>query len=222
MAECKEMTGRAELHRRILQTAGEAFRQYGIRSVRMDDIAAAVGISKRTLYEEFADKEVMLVEVLEGLYEESRRKLKVFWEESDNVVKVILRHMQMNLKWFSNTNTRFFEDMKRYPEVTAYFKKIREDNWERTVVFMQGGVEQGLLRRDVNLHIYLKAQQAVFDCTIRSLEDEALYPEAYRTLLLVLLRGICTPEGGRLMDEYLLEMEEEEKSRLRDGQDAPE
>lgn len=216
MAECRETAGRSELHQRILQTASEAFRRYGIRSVRMDDIASAVGISKRTLYEEFADKEVMLVEVLEVLYEESRRKLKEYWEKSDNVVKLILRHMQMNLKWFSNTNTRFFEDMKRYPKVVAYFKKIREDNLERTVIFMQGGVEQGLLRKDVNLHIYLKAQQAVFDCTIRSMENEELYPEAYRTLLLVLLRGICTSEGGKLMDEFLQELEEEEN-----GQNSP-
>ena len=46
----------------IINTAFDLFSQYGIKSVSMDDVAKAAGISKRTLYESFEDKETLLIE----------------------------------------------------------------------------------------------------------------------------------------------------------------
>ena len=46
----------------ILITAFDLFSQYGVKSVSMDDIAHKMGISKRTIYESFKDKEMLLVE----------------------------------------------------------------------------------------------------------------------------------------------------------------
>ena len=53
----KEHPQRLELRERIIDTALKSFATHGIKSITMDDIAAALGISKRTLYEVFSDKE---------------------------------------------------------------------------------------------------------------------------------------------------------------------
>ncbi|MEA5126561.1 MAG: TetR/AcrR family transcriptional regulator [Proteiniphilum sp.] len=45
-----------ELNERIIEKAGELFRKYGIKNVSMDEIASSMGISKRTLYENFKNK----------------------------------------------------------------------------------------------------------------------------------------------------------------------
>ena len=58
----KHPVSRRELRKRIIETAMGLFSKQGIRSVTMDDIAATFGISKRTLYEVFADKESLLIE----------------------------------------------------------------------------------------------------------------------------------------------------------------
>ena len=50
----------------IINTAFDLFSQYGIKSVSMDDVAKAAGISKRTLYESFEDKETLLIEGIDG------------------------------------------------------------------------------------------------------------------------------------------------------------
>ena len=57
MSELQEQTSREALHQRIIDVAGEEFRKHGIRSVRMDDLSSLLGISKRTLYEEFEESE---------------------------------------------------------------------------------------------------------------------------------------------------------------------
>ncbi len=49
----KDASQRVELRERIMVAATEAFTSKGIKSITMDDIAAALGISKRTLYEVF-------------------------------------------------------------------------------------------------------------------------------------------------------------------------
>ncbi|MFZ1857244.1 MAG: TetR/AcrR family transcriptional regulator, partial [Chitinophagaceae bacterium] len=51
---------------RILLKAEELFMQYGIRSVSMDDIANNLGMSKKTLYQYFADKDELVEAVVDG------------------------------------------------------------------------------------------------------------------------------------------------------------
>ena len=51
-----------DLKERIVQTALVLFGKYGIKSITMDEIASGLGISKRTLYETFKDKESILME----------------------------------------------------------------------------------------------------------------------------------------------------------------
>ena len=60
----KENSQRGELRDRIIETASEAFTAHGIKSITMDDIAASLSISKRTLYEVFQDKESLLTECI--------------------------------------------------------------------------------------------------------------------------------------------------------------
>ena len=54
----KHLVPRPELRERIIDIAVEAFSAHGIKSITMDDIATSLGISKRTLYEVFSDKEL--------------------------------------------------------------------------------------------------------------------------------------------------------------------
>ena len=56
----KRSTSRVELKERIIERAMQAFKTHGIKCITMDDIAASMGISKRTLYEVFANKEMLL------------------------------------------------------------------------------------------------------------------------------------------------------------------
>ena len=70
----KEHPSRLELRERIVDTALQSFVTHGIKSITMDDIAAALGISKRTLYEVFADKETLLMECLRRAQDERRNR----------------------------------------------------------------------------------------------------------------------------------------------------
>ena len=53
-----------ELRDRIIEVSSDLFMSNGCKSVTMDEVAAANGISKRTLYEHFKDKTNLLEECL--------------------------------------------------------------------------------------------------------------------------------------------------------------
>ena len=103
----KEHPQRLELRERIIDTALNSFATHGIKSITMDDIAAALGISKRTLYEVFADKESLLKECILHKQAERDKYLQAIYEQSNNVLEVILAVFQLSFQ-FCNLSFVFF------------------------------------------------------------------------------------------------------------------
>ena len=87
----KDASQRVELRERIITAATEAFTSKGIKSITMDDIAAALGISKRALYEVFSDKETLLMECLLKAQREGDAYVKDVYEKASNVLEVVLK-----------------------------------------------------------------------------------------------------------------------------------
>ena len=82
MEHGRDASQKAELRERIIMTATEAFTLKGIKCITMDDIAAALGISKRTLYEVFADKESLLKECILQKQAERDKYLQEIYAQS--------------------------------------------------------------------------------------------------------------------------------------------
>ena len=97
MEHGRDASQKAELRERIIMTATEAFTLKGIKCITMDDIAAALGISKRTLYEVFADKESLLKECILQKQAERDKYLQEIYEQSNNVLEVILSEKHRDL-----------------------------------------------------------------------------------------------------------------------------
>ena len=131
MEHGRDASQKAELRERIIMTATEAFTLKGIKCITMDDIAAALGISKRTLYEVFADKESLLKECILQKQAERDKYLQEIYEQSNNVLEVILAVFQKSIEIFHQTNKRFFEDIKKYPKVYAMMKDRSESDSEK-------------------------------------------------------------------------------------------
>ena len=82
-------TDRPELRERIVSAAAMLFQQYGIKQVRMDDVAGNLGISKKTLYGAFADKEAILLEVVKLTSASLCASIREILARSTNVLEQI-------------------------------------------------------------------------------------------------------------------------------------
>lgn len=84
-----------ELKERIIEKAGDLFQQYGVKNVSMDEIASSLGISKRTIYENFKDKEDILLSVLLRFSQNRETVFTSFVQQCNNVVEVFIKIIEI-------------------------------------------------------------------------------------------------------------------------------
>lgn len=202
----KHLTPRPELRERIIETAVEAFSAHGIKSITMDDIATSLGISKRTLYEVFSDKETLLEECILKGQREGEDFLKNVLATSENVLEVLLKCYQRSIEKFHATNKKFFEDIKKYPKAYQLMKNNRNRSSEDTVNFFKEGVKQGIFRDDVNFAIINLLVRDQLDLLMNSdICNEYSFLEVYESIMFTFLRGISTEKGARVLEDFICE-----------------
>jgi AcrR family transcriptional regulator len=206
MQVLKETTAyRVSLRERIIEKAMQEFSMHGIRAVKMDDLAADLGISKRTLYEIFKDKETLLLEGIREYYERKREYLFDYAEENRDVMEIVLESYRMKVEEVRSVNPAFYQDLIKYPKVTRFMKESQEASRTAFLDFMNRGVEDGYFRKDVNYqlvpHIFDALGQHVLN---NSLLQQYSVEELYSNFFLIALRGFCTDKGQRAIDQLII------------------
>ena len=202
----KHLVPRPELRERIIDIAVEAFSAHGIKSITMDDIATSLGISKRTLYEVFSDKETLLEECILKGQKEGDEFLKNVLATSGNVLEVLLKCYQRSIEQFHATNKKFFEDIKKYPKVYNMMKERSESDSEKTMSFFMLGVEQGIFRSDVNFAIVNLLVREQFDVLLNTdVCNEYSFIEVYESIMFTYIRGISTEKGAKVLEDFISE-----------------
>ena len=194
----------SEQQLRIIQTARAAFLAKGINAVTMDDIARQLQMSKRTLYQLFADKETLLLACMRQNIEERQQQTARLVQQSSNMLETVLIDFQTRLREITEVNPKVFTEILRYPKVRRLFEEHRQANTERAVLFLQNGVEQGLMRADIDYELLYNVIADSFEMIMREPYISRYTPERlYRHLVLIYFRGCTTPRGTAIMDEFL-------------------
>lgn len=197
---------RAELHDRIVTTAVDLFTLHGIRSITMDHIAASLGISKRTLYEEFLDKETLLQACIMRSQDQMDDFVRGLLEETDNVLEVILKIFQHSIERFHETNKQFFEDIKKYPKAYELMTARRAKDSEATVNFFKEGIHQGLFREDVNFEIMSLLVHEQMNLLMNTdICEKFSFLAVYESIMFTYLRGISTDKGAQELEAFIKE-----------------
>ena len=202
----KEASQKANLRERIIVKATQAFTTHGIKSITMDDIATSLGISKRTLYEVFADKEALLKECLLKVQHDRDQYLKEVLSKSNNVLEVILSLFKRNIEALHHTNKRFFVDIKKYPKVYEIMKNKQDADSKDAMSFFKLGIDQGIFRSDINFPIVNMLVREQFNVLLNTeICDEFSFVDVYESIMFTYIRGISTVKGAAVLDDFILE-----------------
>lgn len=195
-------TYRYELRGKILSTAMVAFRQKGIKAVKMDDIANELSISKRTLYEIYHNKEDLLYECVCDHDAQFEKRLQAMVSESGNtVIDILACFMKLHIEEASQTNPVFYVELVKYPKLIEYINNRNERQRSRSRGFMQRGIEEGFFRSDIDYDI----TNLMVEVFMRHVMEKGLYkrfplPETIRNVVMVMLRGFSTEKGLRRIE----------------------
>jgi AcrR family transcriptional regulator len=205
------------MRQRITEGALRIFIQQGIRATTMDDIARQLGISKRTIYENFHDKRELLMTVLEYAHAQSLKDDNDIFGSSQNSLEGLLRLIRKKKSVMNINLMKTMIELKRYyPEIIEDMKQRHSaagiENLEKTFI---KGISEGVFRLDLNpkTSAFLFSTQANLVFTeqlnrmdIPSSESAGISAlQVFEDLFLNFLRGISTRKGVKIIEKYMTE-----------------
>ena len=190
---------------RIIEEASELFGRSGVKSITMDDLARHLGISKRTIYENFKDKEELLIACVDAFHEENFEMQQKAFLEANNVADAILVILQKNAGPEAQRQFNLINDIRKYyPQVFREHARFQIDQRRKMEQLIQRGINEGVFRDDLNPEII-----ALFFCrqgesvTHNDKDfDRFSLAEMFNNIGFTFMRGICTAKGIEIIDKY--------------------
>lgn len=192
----------------IIKEATKLFVQYGLKAIRMDDIATQLGVSKRTIYEIFGDKEALIYDCV-SYYSDNldTEKAKIMSQASNIIEEFIL--LFQNWGEDIDTNYKLMMNLKKfYPNV---YTKLSEGHSKKGLEILtkklKEGVDKGYLVKSVNydlaISVYSYSIYGIMSNQKAILPNNVSEKEAFKYVVTYFFRGIATEKGRKLIDEYL-------------------
>ena len=182
------------------------FVELGIKSIRMDDIAHTLGISKRTLYEMFADKEELIYLCMKYLLDEQLRMIAGATEGCDDKLEALFNGFKLMLEGSERHHRMMTNLQKFYP---AVFDRIRVEHIRggvsrlREVIlnYIDLGLISSKINVDLSITIFYYTATGVFGQRSNIILPEGVTEKgAFMYTIVNFFRGIATEEGVRQID----------------------
>lgn len=198
----------ANVKERVIKTAASLFVRHGIKAITMDYIAGQMGMSKRTLYENFKDKDSLLLSCIQYLDEEGKKEVDEIKKKSTNTTEFFLLLYQSKLQKLRLANQNFFSDLKKYHSgVSAYYEADKEKSKENFILLLERGIYEGYIREDLNIEIItflLGVQMEEMLVKFDSIDlNKYSFIEMFETIVMNFVRGIATSKGVAFIDEFI-------------------
>jgi len=184
------------------------FRRLGFKNVTMDDVARSMGISKKTLYEHFTDKDELVLAAVQLMLNENQQLTDEAFKAAKNAVDEIIKILIIMEQMVRGLNLVCYHDLQRYyPEAYQYLQSHKESYlYECISKNLQEGIEQGLYRDDLDVDIIsrfrMESAMLVF--------QNDLFPQEKFSAVKVstqifshYMYGIATLKGYKLISAYL-------------------
>jgi AcrR family transcriptional regulator len=196
-----------EAKERILNKAADLFMRYGIRSITMDEIAAQLGISKKTIYQFFTDKDDMVTAVIDQEIKKNQMDCIKFHKQSENAVHEIFLALESHEELLKSTNPLMLYDLEKHHPRS--YRKLKEFKYEFLygVIMdnLQWGIAEELYRPDIQLDITTKSRiEAAFLIFNLDLFPHSRYKilEVSYELSMLFIHSVVTAKGKTLIEKY--------------------
>lgn len=196
------------MENKIIEKATEMYLTLGFKSVTMDDIASEMGISKKTIYHHFENKNDLVEAVTLYLFETISCGIDEIMTLDKNPIEelfVIKDFVMKNLK--NESTSPIYQLQKYYPQIhKTLMSRQFEKMGDCVIDNLKKGIEQGLYRNDINLELIGR----FYFAGMTSIKDAELFNPiqfstkmVQETYLEYHLRGIATEKGVAILEQIL-------------------
>jgi hypothetical protein len=196
----------------ILLKVRELYTKYGIKSITMDDVAAELGISKKTLYQYVTDKDDLVGKFIDSEIILRQEEICKCFSSDFNAIEELFEISVFMNRLMKDQNPATEHDLKKYyPH--HYYKtvKTRRDRiFNYILLNLKKGKEEGLYRKELNDEIiaklYLSRVENIHVNDLFTVE-EFTSMKLFLELLMYHIRGIATEKGIIVLEKKMKELE---------------
>lgn len=197
----------------IITQAFDLFMKYGIKSVTMDDIAKHLGMSKKTLYQYFSNKDALVNAILDKHLENDKCYIQSLENSKGNAIDDLIHIASMVIDTLKKIHPSIHYDLEKYHPLA--WKKFGEHKkkfiYKNILANIYKGINEGLFRNDINPEIlallYVSKADVVFDPFVFPPEKFA-FNHVYIEMLKQHIRGMATPKGLKYLDKKIKKIED--------------
>ena len=188
-----------------MKVATREFTTIGVKSVKMDDIARKLKISKRTLYEIYDNKEQLLLESVARRIHEFDATLERFDSSGEKqVIDILLEFYRLQMEELRDMNPVYYEDLHKYPRVMSFLEQVNKEHKAHSKDFFKRGVLEGYFRNDFNYELISLLGNNVMQNVMESkLYHTYSLQDIFRNVVMLFIRGLCTAKGILELDRQL-------------------
>ena len=184
----------------ILESAFNAFTTNGIKDVKMEDIAASLKISKKTLYEFFKSKKELLLASMEYKFPQLLQKNSKVVRCMPNPLTALVFCAVENIRFWSSFSDAFVQQAKSVAELNEFSGQIKAELDELMNTMLSRCVSGGYLKEEDS-----KRLVSVFMDNLRNfkeLKNPDVFPsQLCFNIVITVLGGLCTQRGKKVLDE---------------------
>lgn len=192
---------------RIQSTAHELFMQYGIRSVSMDDIANHLGMSKKTLYQYFADKDELVDAVVDAHINMIQTDCTGCRKDAKDAVHEVVIIMERIVDQLSNMNPMVLNDLAKFHFKAYQHFREHKDKFLAKIIAdnIEWGKKEDLYRQDLNTDVItkfrLESMMIAFNVTVYPPGKYNL-AQLSEEIIRHFIYGLVTIKGHKLIQKY--------------------
>jgi AcrR family transcriptional regulator len=198
---------------KVIKRASEMIAELGVKSLRVDDLARDLGVSKRTLYEMFGDKEELLYYSIKYLFQKEEEEVRASVVGTQSGIPMLFEMFDA-MSERGATRKRVMENLaKFYPELYA---RVMTENRDKGLSQLRDKlnslVEEGLISEMVNIDLSITMFYYISMGLMRNhgrlvLPNGITEQEAIRYTVVNFFRGIATLKGVAQIDDYFAQKE---------------
>lgn len=182
---------------RILEGGIKAFNAKGLKFT-MDDLAGILGMSKKTIYKIYRDKEEMFFAMVDYIFDKIKESEQaIIADDTLNLREKIKKILGVMPEGYSDIDFRQLYLLRdKYPQIYNRVEERLENGWEMTIGLLEEGQKQGIVR-DVNLQILKMMMESSLEQFFQRdilVRNNLTYSDALEEVVTILLRGVLTKE----------------------------
>jgi len=192
---------------KILKGAEELFMKYGVRSISMDDIARHLSVSKKTLYQHFADKEDIVTMVAKAHMQRSWTEFDEIRKSSKNAIDELSRISVCLKRNMEDMNPSLLFDLQKYhPKAWSAWQEYKTECIHESVSRnLKQGIEEGHFRPEINTEILSIVRMAMIEIAFDDKafpQDKFKLSEVQMQIFDHFVNGIVTEKGRKLYQKF--------------------